>query len=98
MSGKLYICLILIGNLEDIIYRILRILKEVDLIVVEDIRYSIKFLNYFEILKLLISYYEYNKDLKGDYLINKLIDGENIVLISDVGMFGIFDLGEEIIK
>ena len=76
MSGKLYICPTPIGNLEDITYRTLRILKEVDLIAAEDTRHSIKLLNHFEISKPLTSYHEHNKDSKGDYLINKLIDGE----------------------
>ncbi|HDX7085835.1 TPA: 16S rRNA (cytidine(1402)-2'-O)-methyltransferase [Clostridioides difficile] len=98
MSGKLYICPTPIGNLEDITYRTLRILKEVDLIAAEDTRHSIKLLNHFEISKPLTSYHEHNKDSKGDYLINKLIDGENIALISDAGMPGISDPGEEIIK
>lgn len=98
MSGKLYICPTPIGNLEDITYRTLRILKEVDLIAAEDTRHSIKLLNHFEISKPLTSYHEHNKDSKGEYLINKLIDGENIALISDAGMPGISDPGEEIIK
>lgn len=98
MSGKLYICPTPIGNLEDITYRTLRTLKEVDLIAAEDTRHSIKLLNHFEISKPLTSYHEHNKDSKGDYLINKLIDGENIALISDAGMPGISDPGEEIIK
>ncbi|WP_373600366.1 16S rRNA (cytidine(1402)-2'-O)-methyltransferase [Paraclostridium bifermentans] len=98
MSGKLYICGTPIGNLEDITYRTLRVLNEVDLIAAEDTRHSIKLLNHFEISKPLTSYHEHNKDNKGDYLINKLLSGENIALISDAGMPGISDPGEEIIK
>lgn len=98
MSGKLYICPTPIGNLEDITYRTLRILNEVDLIAAEDTRHSIKLLNHFEISKPLTSYFEHNKDTKGDYLINKLLDGENIALISDAGMPGISDPGEDLIK
>ena len=98
MSGKLYICPTPIGNLEDMTYRTVRILNEVDLIAAEDTRHSIKLLNHFEISKPLTSYHEHNKDLKGGYLINKLLDGENIALISDAGMPGISDPGEEIIK
>ena len=98
MSGKLYVCGTPIGNLEDITYRTLRVLNEVDLIAAEDTRHSIKLLNHFEISKPLTSYHEHNKDNKGGYLINKLLSGENIALISDAGMPGISDPGEEIIK
>ena len=98
MSGKLYICPTPIGNLEDMTYRTIRILNEVDLIAAEDTRHSIKLLNHFEISKPLTSYHEHNKDSKGGYLINKLLEGENIALISDAGMPGISDPGEYIIK
>ena len=98
MSGKLYICPTPIGNLEDITYRTLRVLNEVDLIAAEDTRHSIKLLNHFEISKPLTSYFEHNKDTKGDYLINKLLDGENIALISDAGMPGISDPGQDLIR
>lgn len=98
MSGKLYICPTPIGNLEDMTYRTIRILNEVDLIAAEDTRHSIKLLNHFEISKPLTSYHEHNKDSKGGYLINKLLEGENIALISDAGMPGISDPGEDIIK
>ena len=98
MSGKLYICPTPIGNLEDMTYRTIRILNEVDLIAAEDTRHSIKLLNHFEISKPLTSYHEHNKDSKGGYLINKLLEGENIALISDAGMPGISDPGEDIIQ
>lgn len=98
MSGKLYICPTPIGNLEDITYRTLRVLNEVDLIAAEDTRHSIKLLNHFEISKPLTSYFEHNKDTKGIYLINKLLEGENIALISDAGMPGISDPGEDLIR
>ncbi len=98
MSGKLYICPTPIGNLEDMTYRTIRILNEVDLIAAEDTRHSIKLLNHFEISKPLTSYHEHDKDSKGGYLINKLLEGENIALISDAGMPGISDPGEDIIK
>ena len=98
MSGKLYICPTPIGNLEDMTYRTIRILNEVDLIAAEDTRHSIKLLNHFEISKPLTSYHEHNKDSKGGYLIYKLLEGENIALISDAGMPGISDPGEDIIK
>lgn len=98
MSGKLYICPTPIGNLEDITYRALKVLNEVDLIAAEDTRHSIKLLNHFDISKPLTSYFEHNKDSKGIYLINKLLEGENIALISDAGMPGISDPGEDLIK
>ncbi len=98
MSGKLYICPTPIGNLEDMTYRSVRILNEVDLIAAEDTRHSIKLLNHFNISKPLTSYHDHNKDTKGNYLIDKLLYGENIALVSDAGMPGISDPGEEIIK
>ena len=98
MSGKLYICPTPIGNLEDITYRTLRVLNEVDLIAAEDTRHSMKLLNHFEISKPLTSYFEHNKDTKGIYLINKLLEGENIALISDAGMPGLSDPGEDLIR
>ena len=98
MSGKLYICPTPIGNLEDITYRTLRVLNEVDLIAAEDTRHSMKLLNHFEISKPLTSYFDHNKDTKGIYLINKLLEGENIALISDAGMPGISDPGEDLIR
>lgn len=98
MSGKLYICPTPIGNLEDMTYRTVRILNEVDVIAAEDTRHSIKLLNHFEISKPLTSYHEHNKDSKGGYLIDKLLDGESIALISDAGMPGISDPGEDIIR
>lgn len=97
MAGKLYICPTPIGNLEDITYRTLRVLNEVDLIAAEDTRHSLQLLNHFDISKPLTSYHEHNKDSKGSYLITKLLDGENIALISDAGMPGISDPGQDII-
>lgn len=97
-KGKLYICPTPIGNLEDITLRTLRILKEVDLIAAEDTRHSIKLLNHFQIKKPLTSYHEHNEKEKGQELIEKLLSGVNIGLVSDAGMPGISDPGEEIIK
>jgi 16S rRNA (cytidine1402-2'-O)-methyltransferase len=98
MIGKLYICPTPIGNLEDITYRTLNVLKEVDLIAAEDTRHSIRLLNHFNISKPLTSYHEHNEDTKGSYLIQKLLNGENIAIISDAGMPGISDPGEVIIR
>lgn len=98
MSGKLYLCATPIGNLEDITYRVVRTLKEVDLIAAEDTRNSIKLLNHFEIKTPMTSYHEYNKISKGPYLIEKLQEGTDIALITDAGTPGISDPGEELVK
>lgn len=96
--GKLYVCPTPIGNLEDITIRVLNTLSEVDLIAAEDTRHTIKLLNHFDIKKPLTSYHEHNKREKGQYLIQKLLQGENIAIVSDAGMPGISDPGEDIIK
>lgn len=96
MSGKLYLCATPIGNLEDITLRVLRVLKEVDLIAAEDTRNSIKLLNHFEIHTPMTSYHEYNKIEKARVLIDKLQQGFNIALITDAGTPGISDPGEEL--
>ncbi len=85
MSGKLYLCATPIGNLEDITLRVLRTLKEVDLIAAEDTRNSIKLLNHFEIKTPMTSYHEYNKIDKAYTLIEKMQYGMNIALITDAG-------------
>ena len=89
MAGKLYLCATPIGNLEDITYRVLRTLKEVDLIAAEDTRNSIKLLNHFEIKTPMTSYHEYNKIEKAYQLVDKLREGKNIALITDAGTPGI---------
>lgn len=98
MSGKLYLCATPIGNLEDMTYRVVRILGEVDLIAAEDTRNSIKLLNHFGIKTPMTSYHEYNKIDKGRKLIEKLQSGMNIALITDAGTPGISDPGEELVK
>ena len=97
MSGKLYLCATPIGNLEDITFRVLRTLKEVDLIAAEDTRNSIKLLNHFQISTPMTSYHEYNKIEKGRKLVEKLLSGKNIALITDAGTPGISDPGEELV-
>lgn len=97
MSGKLYLCATPIGNLEDITLRVLRTLKEVDLIAAEDTRNSIKLLNHFDIHTPMTSYHEYNKMDKGRHLVEKLLSGMDIALISDAGTPGISDPGEELV-
>ncbi|SHK10748.1 16S rRNA (cytidine1402-2'-O)-methyltransferase [Geosporobacter subterraneus DSM 17957] len=96
--GKLYICPTPIGNLEDITLRVLRILKEVDLIAAEDTRHTIKLLNHYDIQKPLTSYHEHNRESKGKVLLEKLMAGENIALVSDAGMPGISDPGSDLVK
>ncbi len=98
MAGKLYLCATPIGNLEDITYRVIRTLKEVDLIAAEDTRNSIKLLNHFEIKTPMTSYHEHNKIEKGQKLVEKLQNGTNIALITDAGTPGISDPGEELVK
>ncbi len=98
MSGTLYLCATPIGNLEDMTFRVIRTLKEVDLIAAEDTRNSIKLLNHFEIHTPMTSYHEYNKMEKGRKLVEKLQEGMNIALITDAGTPGISDPGEELVK
>ena len=98
MAGTLYLCATPIGNLEDITYRVLRTLKEVDLIAAEDTRNSIKLLNHFEIQTPMTSYHEFNKIEKAYHLVAKLKEGKNIALITDAGTPGISDPGEDIVR
>lgn len=98
MAGTLYLCATPIGNLEDMTFRVIRILKEVDLIAAEDTRNSIKLLNHFEIRTPMTSYHEYNKIEKGRKLVGLLEEGKNIALITDAGTPGISDPGEELVK
>lgn len=98
MSGTLYLCATPIGNLEDITFRVLRTLKEVDLIAAEDTRNSIKLLNHFGIKTPMTSYHEYNKIEKAYQLTEKLREGKNIALITDAGTPGISDPGEELVR
>lgn len=97
-KGKLYLCATPIGNLEDITLRVLNTLKEVDLIAAEDTRHSIKLLNHFQIKTPMTSYHEFNKTEKARVLVEKLISGINIALITDAGTPGISDPGEELVK
>ena len=98
MTGTLYLCATPIGNLEDMTFRVIRTLKEVDLIAAEDTRNSIKLLNHFEIQTPMTSYHEYNKYEKGRKLVEKLLEGQDIALITDAGTPGISDPGEELVK
>lgn len=97
MEGRLYLCATPIGNLEDMTLRVLRTLKEVDLIAAEDTRNSIKLLNHFDIKTPMTSYHEYNKIEKGKQLIEKMLSGSRIALITDAGTPAISDPGEELV-
>lgn len=97
-QGMLYLCATPIGNLEDITFRVIRTLKEVDLIAAEDTRNSIKLLNHFEIKTPMTSYHEHNKVEKAKVLVDKMRVGTNIALITDAGTPGISDPGEELVR
>ncbi len=96
--GKLYLVATPIGNLDDITYRAVKVLNEVDLIAAEDTRHSLKLLNHLNISKPLISYHRHNEDNKTEVLINKILNGENIAIITDAGTPAISDPGEEVVK
>ena len=98
MAGKLYLCATPIGNLEDITLRVLRTLKEADLIAAEDTRNSIKLLNHFDIKTPMTSYHEYNRIDKAYYLIGQMQEGKNVALITDAGTPGISDPGEDLVR
>ena len=98
MTGKLFLVATPIGNLEDITFRAINILKEVDIIAAEDTRHTLKLLNHYEISKPLISYHRHNEEVKSEILINKLLEGDNIALVTDAGTPGISDPGEEVVK
>ncbi len=98
MSGKIYLVATPIGNLDDITLRAIKILKEVDMILAEDTRQTLKLLNHFEISKPLISYHRHNEEIKVDNIIQKLAEGTNIALVSDAGTPVISDPGEVVVK
>lgn len=98
MTGTLYLCATPIGNLEDMTLRCIRILSEVDMIAAEDTRNSIKLLNHYDIRTPMTSYHEHNKIEKGHKLVDMLLSGKDIALISDAGTPGISDPGEELVK
>ena len=98
MAGKLYLCATPIGNLDDITYRVVRTLNEVDLIGAEDTRNSIKLLNHFDIKTPMTSYHEFNKYDKAKQLVEMMKEGKNIAIITDAGTPGISDPGEEVVR
>lgn len=96
--GELYLCATPIGNLEDMTFRCIRVLKEADVIAAEDTRNSIKLLNHFEIKTPMTSYHEFNKVEKARVLVERLLKGETVALITDAGTPGISDPGEELVR
>ncbi len=96
--GTLYLCATPIGNLEDMTFRAVRVLKEADLIAAEDTRNSIRLLNHFDIHTPMTSYHEYNRIEKGHHLVSLLLEGKNIALITDAGTPGISDPGEDLVR
>lgn len=98
VAGNLFLCATPIGNLEDITLRALRILKEVNCIAAEDTRHTRKLLTHYDIHTPLISYHSYSSESKEDQLIERLLQGEDIALVSDAGMPGISDPGADLVR
>jgi len=98
LTGTLYLVATPIGNLGDMSVRALETLRSVDLIAAEDTRVSIKLLNHFDIRKPMVSYFEHNRMESGAKLVEKLLSGENIALITDAGMPAISDPGEDMVR
>lgn len=98
MAGKLYLVATPIGNLEDITLRAIRILKEVDIVVSEDTRQTLKLLNHLNIKKSMISYHRHSNEEKEIEILEEIISGKNVALVSDAGTPVISDPGEKIVK
>lgn len=98
MKGTIYLVATPIGNLEDITFRAINTLKQVDVIAAEDTRHTIQLLNHFQISKPLISYHRHNEEVKTEELIAMIEQGKNIAIVTDAGTPGISDPGEEIVK
>lgn len=97
-AGTLYLCATPIGNLEDMSFRAVRVLKEVSLIAAEDTRHTRKLLSHFEIRTPLVSYHEHNKTARGPELVSRLLAGESIAVVSDAGLPGISDPGADLAR
>lgn len=98
MAGKLYVCATPIGNLEDITFRVINTLKSVDIIAAEDTRHSLKLMTHFDIHTPLTSYHEHNRIEKAAKLVDMLLEGKDIALVTDAGTPVISDPGEELVK
>lgn len=98
MAGKLYVCGTPIGNLEDASIRLLKTLRRVDLIACEDTRQTLKLLNHFKIKNRLVSYHEHSTRQKEEYLLQELMEGKDLALVSDAGMPGISDPGAQLVQ
>ena len=98
MKGTIYLIATPIGNLDDITYRAIKTLKEVDLIAAEDTRHTLKLLNHLQINRPMISYHRHNEETKTEEIINKVLEGKNIAIVTDAGTPAISDPGEEIVK
>jgi len=98
LSGILYVVATPIGNLEDMTYRAVRILQEVDLIAAEDTRHSRRLLDHYAIKAKLVSYHEHNEVERAEQLLGRLINGESVALISDAGTPGIADPGYRLVR
>lgn len=98
MSGKLYVVGTPIGNLGDMSPRAVQTLEKADFIAAEDTRVTVKLLNHFDIKKEMLSYYEHNKNSKGNLIIERMLKGESCVLVSDAGMPAISDPGEDLVR
>ena len=96
--GTLYMCATPIGNLEDMTPRAIRMLAEADLIAAEDTRHTLQLLNHFDIKGRLVRYDEHSKEKQGAYLLEQLLEGKNVALVSDAGFPGIADPGEALAK
>ena len=97
-KGKLYLVATPIGNLEDITFRALNVLKEVDIIAAEDMRQTLKLLNHYEITKTMISYHRHNEDKQSEIILERLREGKSVAIVTDAGTPGISDPGEVITK
>ena len=98
MQGKIYLVATPIGNLEDMTFRAIETLKNVDLIAAEDTRHTLQLLNHFEISKPMMSYHRHNEETKTEEIISKVLQGQNVAIVTDAGTPGISDPGEEIVK
>lgn len=98
MAGNLYIVATPIGNLDDITYRAIEVLKNVDIVAAEDTRHTLKLLNHYNISKPLISYYKQNEKIKSKFIIEKLKEEKSVAVVSDAGTPGISDPGYHVIK